>query len=91
MHTIHPKIVTDEQMQPIAVQIDYADWLEIKKLLLQKKSKAAKNLEKFAGSIDLTEDPLKYQKKYEMNGNDQITRYQYHTLLSWRKIISAFT
>lgn len=27
--TINKKIVTDETMQPVAVQIDYADWLEI--------------------------------------------------------------
>lgn len=31
--TIHKKIVTDEQMRPVAVQIDYADWLEIARRL----------------------------------------------------------
>lgn len=31
--TIRKKIVTDEDMQPVAVQIDYADWLEIERRL----------------------------------------------------------
>ncbi len=63
MHSIHPKIVSDEQMHPVAVQIDYADWLKIKKLLQDIEPKIAKNLEKYAGSIRLSEDPLDYQKK----------------------------
>ncbi len=37
MHT--KKIVTNEDMQPIAVQIDYADWLKIEPLLNQYSSK----------------------------------------------------
>lgn len=63
MYPIHPKIVTDEKMHPIAVQIDYADWLEIQKILNQTKSKITKQLAKYAGTIDLSEDPLEYQKK----------------------------
>ena len=63
MYPIHPKIVTDEKMHPIAVQIDYADWIEIQKILKQTKSKMSKKLSKYEGSIDLTEDPLAYQNK----------------------------
>lgn len=33
MLSIHKKIVTDEAMRPVAVQIDYADWLEIERQL----------------------------------------------------------
>lgn len=33
MLTIHKKILTDEAMRPLAVQIDYADWLEIERQL----------------------------------------------------------
>ena len=33
MDTIRKKIVTDEAMNPVAVQIDYKDWLEIEQLL----------------------------------------------------------
>jgi hypothetical protein len=36
MLNIHKKILTDEAMQPIAVQIDYADWLKIEHLLNEK-------------------------------------------------------
>ncbi len=33
MSPIRLKIVTDEGAQPVAVQIEYADWLEIQRLL----------------------------------------------------------
>ncbi len=33
MRTIHKKIVMDEKSRPVAVQIDYEDWLEIEQLL----------------------------------------------------------
>jgi hypothetical protein len=33
MLTIHKKILTDEAMRPLAVQIDYQDWLEIERRL----------------------------------------------------------
>jgi len=33
MLTVHKKIVTDEAMQPVAVLIDYQDWLEIERQL----------------------------------------------------------
>ncbi len=32
MHAIRKKIVTDEDARPVAVQIDYEDWLEIERL-----------------------------------------------------------
>ena len=33
MLSIRKKIVTDEGLHPIAVQIDYEDWLEIEKII----------------------------------------------------------
>lgn len=63
MRLIHPKIVTDERMHPIAVQIDYADWLKIQKIIAHEKQKKKKKLEKYKGTIHLTEDPLGYQKR----------------------------
>ena len=33
MVAIHKTIVTNSIMQPVAVQIDYADWLKIEQLL----------------------------------------------------------
>jgi hypothetical protein len=59
----HPKIVTDEKMHPIAVQIDYNDWLKIQSLLEKFEPKEKKRLDKYAGSIKLNEDPLNYQKR----------------------------
>ena len=63
MHIIHPKIVTDENMHPIAVQIDYLDWIEIQKILQHKKPNTKNKLEKYANTIQLSEDPLLYQKR----------------------------
>ena len=33
MLKFHKKIVTDESLKPIAIQIDYADWLKIEHIL----------------------------------------------------------
>lgn len=63
MHTIHKKIVTDEAMHPIAVQIPYSEWLEIERLLLEKKPQKKRQLSQFAGTIRLTEDPIKFQRR----------------------------
>ena len=43
---IKKKIVTDEDNQPVAVQIDYKDWLEFEKILGIKSSKKG-DLSKF--------------------------------------------
>ena len=64
MHNIHKKIVTDEANHPVAVQIDYADWLEIQRLLHLKETPEKKqNIARYAGVIKLTEDPVKFQKR----------------------------
>ncbi len=62
MRSIRKKILTDENSQPVAVQIDWADWLEIEKSLRQSKTGAA-SLSRYAGSIRLTEDPLAFQDR----------------------------
>jgi hypothetical protein len=38
MRPIEKKIVTDEAGQPVAVQIDYADWLEIERWIREANS-----------------------------------------------------
>jgi len=64
MHTIRKNIVTDEDMRPIAVQIQYADWLEIERSLnLESTSATAVDLARFVGVIPLTEEPLEYQHR----------------------------
>ncbi len=65
MRTISKKIVTDEANQPVAVQIDYADWLEIEKLLNQaSEPRKVTDLAEFRGVLKkLAEDPLEFQRR----------------------------
>ena len=67
MKAITKKIVTDENHKPIAVQIDYEDWLEIEKLLdrqkLPTRGATAEDLNKHAGWLTLTEDPVEFQRR----------------------------
>lgn len=64
MGTIRKKIIVDEDSRPIAVQIDYRDWLEIEQSLSPLKPRpAATNLARHAGAIALSEEPLAYQSR----------------------------
>lgn len=69
MQAIHKTIVTDEAMRPIAVQIDYADWLQIEQTLELAGSKPSEEPSpvmtpsQFAGTITLKEDPLAFQSR----------------------------
>jgi hypothetical protein len=58
------KIVTDEAYQPVAVQIDYNDWLIIERSLgLPDDVARVTDLSRYHGLISLTEDPLVYQAR----------------------------
>lgn len=73
MVPIRKKIVNDESMRPVAVLIDYADWLEVERLLglggvpAPKANGAAAgghpDLNRLAGKIELREDPAAYQRR----------------------------
>lgn len=64
MEDIRKKIVTDEKMRPVAVQIDYDDWLEIERLLdLRDEEAKTTDLSDYSGVIQLTEEPLDYQRR----------------------------
>ena len=64
MHKIGKKIVTDESQRPVAVQIDYSDWLEIERRLNMRNEEArSTDLSKYDGVITLTEEPLGYQSR----------------------------
>jgi hypothetical protein len=64
MLTIHKKILLDEARNPVAVQIDYADWIEIaRRLGIEGKTGESAALQRFEGTIDLTEDPLAFQER----------------------------
>jgi len=65
MLPVNKKIVTDEEMRPVAVLIDYQDWQRIEQILeaYQAQQKEELNLNKYAGVIKLTQDPLEYQQQ----------------------------
>ncbi len=59
---VSKKIVTDESMRPIAVQIAYPDWLEIERRLNLTSSEAmCTDLSNHEGVLSLTEDPMAFQ------------------------------
>ncbi len=64
---IKKKILTDENNQPVAVQIDYKDWLKFEKIL--EKSIKQKDLSEFSGKISLSVDPIIFQKKIREEWN----------------------
>ena len=64
MRRIKKKIIKDRAEQPIAVQIEYNDWLEIERSLkLQTDGVGSVNLSSYEGTVTLTEDPLEYQSR----------------------------
>jgi len=63
MQRIRKKIVTDEAKQPIAVQIDYTDWLKIERALNLSQEEEVTDLSRYSGVISLTEEPLAYQAR----------------------------
>ncbi|MBV9307571.1 MAG: hypothetical protein JOZ45_15605 [Acidobacteriaceae bacterium] len=60
---IHKKLVTDEQLQPVAVQIDYEDWLKIEQALALKQTPKVSDLNSYRGVLRLMEEPLEYQNR----------------------------
>lgn len=65
MLSVSKKIVTDEAMHPVAVLIDYQDWLLIEEILkaYQTQQKTNFDLNQYAGVIKLSQDPLEYQQQ----------------------------
>jgi hypothetical protein len=64
MRKIIKKILTDSAERPVAVQIDYADWLEIERSLnLQGEDTRELDLSRYEGIITLSEEPLGYQSR----------------------------
>ena len=64
MLTIHKKVLLDDAMNPVAVQIDYADWVEIaRRLGIEPKSGESTALQRFEGAISMTEDPMAFQTR----------------------------
>lgn len=64
MLTIHKKVLLDDAMNPVAVQIDYADWVDIaRRLGIEPKSGESTSLRRFEGAITMTEDPMAFQAR----------------------------
>ena len=64
MPKIRKKIVTDEAQRPVAVQIDYTDWLRIERSLdLPDEDAKVTDLSRYHAMISLTEEPLVYQAR----------------------------
>ena len=71
MRAIQKKIVVDEAQNPVAVQIDYEDWLEIERLLgLRSEEKKPTDLSKYRG-IWKGGDGLEYQMKIREEWDDR--------------------
>lgn len=60
---IAKKLVTDENLRPVAVQIEYSDWLKIERALGLESPPRVTDLSRFSGVLKLTEDPLEFQKR----------------------------
>lgn len=62
--TVHKKIVLDETNKPVEVIIAYEEWQEIEQLLsIDGKGMSKDRLKTYAGKINLTEDPLNFQRR----------------------------
>ena len=65
MGPIRKQILTDEEGRPVAVQVDYASWLEVERLLEATSRPAPRpvDLSRFHGVLQFEEDPLSYQRR----------------------------
>lgn len=64
MTGIRKRIVTDDQMNPIAVQIDYTDWLEIERRLeIAETAKPSTDLSRHAGRLKWPMDGMEFQEQ----------------------------
>ena len=65
MERIEKQVITDEAGHPIAIQLDYREWLRIERAL-QLSSHARQqttDLARFNGALPFREDPLAYQRR----------------------------
>jgi hypothetical protein len=62
MH-VEKKILTDESMKPVAVQIAYDDWLEIERQLERRANGKTIDPARHAGTLSLGEDPAEFQAR----------------------------
>lgn len=64
MMRVTKHIVTDENQRPVAVQIEYADWLKIEEALqLVPQRQARTDVSKFVGTLRWDIDGVEYQRR----------------------------
>jgi hypothetical protein len=56
------RILTEGDV-PVAVQVDYADWLRIEKAIPEIVGTGSKDIAEFCGSLTLREDPVEFQQR----------------------------
>ncbi len=63
MGELHKNLVTDDHNRPVAVQIDYAEWVALEEHLADLASSGphVADIDRHAGTLTLREDPLEYQ------------------------------
>ena len=64
MTPITKRIVTDDDNRPVAVQIDYQDWLVIEhKLKLIEAARMPVDVDRYRGVLALREDGVAFQRR----------------------------
>lgn len=64
MKEIRKRILTDEHERPIAVQIEYADWVEIERALsFHPEKQTETDLARHAGRVCWPVDGMEYQRQ----------------------------
>jgi hypothetical protein len=78
VRAIRKRIVTDQEMRPVTVQIYYEDWLEIERLLQRRPGgKAGEQQDDFEELLEKTSglwrggDGLEYQRKLREEWEDR--------------------
>lgn len=59
---IPKRYLTDENHNPVAVVIDYAEWLRIEKQLGESSDERSRKLASLAGSMNFPMDGMEFQK-----------------------------
>ncbi len=65
MEPVGKRVITDKAGHPVAVQVDYREWLRIERAL-QLSSYARQqttDLARFSGALRFQEDPVAYQRR----------------------------
>lgn len=67
MRNFRKEVITNDPMRPLAVQMDYADWVEIERQLSESESPVQGtrliDLSPFSGTLRWGEDGVAYQRR----------------------------